>query len=108
MRFKECFLTEKYLAIAMEYAAGGDMYRYVIQKCAPPLSSPDKPCAECRCISHGNIPMPSRSGLAARGILQASNVLCRAGAWLWYTKPQPALPAGQQLVAYGTQTLYGT
>ena len=36
VRFKECFLTEKYLAIAMEYAAGGDMYRYVIQKCALP------------------------------------------------------------------------
>ena len=44
MRFKECFLTEKYLAIAMEYAAGGDMYRYVIEKCA---RAADKPCAEC-------------------------------------------------------------
>ncbi|CAL8464979.1 g4514 [Coccomyxa elongata] len=29
VRFEECFLTEKYLAIAMEYAAGGNMYSHV-------------------------------------------------------------------------------
>ena len=34
VRFKECFLTADYLAIVMEYAAGGDMYRYVISRYA--------------------------------------------------------------------------
>jgi serine/threonine protein kinase len=34
VRFEECFLTEKYLAIAMEYAAGGNMYSHVTAKCA--------------------------------------------------------------------------
>lgn len=32
VRFRECFLTPKYLGIAMEYAAGGDLYRYVAAK----------------------------------------------------------------------------
>ncbi len=35
VRFEECFLTEKYLAIAMEYAAGGNMYSHVTAKYAP-------------------------------------------------------------------------
>ena len=34
VKFRECFLTDKYLAIAMEYAAGGDMFKYVSHKCA--------------------------------------------------------------------------
>jgi len=29
VRFRECFLTPKYLGIAMEYAAGGDLYKFV-------------------------------------------------------------------------------
>lgn len=29
IRFREAFLTDNYLAIAMEYARGGDLYRYV-------------------------------------------------------------------------------
>ena len=29
LQFKEVFLTEKYLAIAMEYADGGDMFQHV-------------------------------------------------------------------------------
>jgi len=32
VQFKEVFLTTKYLAIAMEYAAGGDMFEYVVRK----------------------------------------------------------------------------
>ena len=35
VRFRECFLTAKYLAIAMDYAAGGDMYKYVLSRCWP-------------------------------------------------------------------------
>ncbi|KAL3143836.1 hypothetical protein ABBQ32_003661 [Trebouxia sp. C0010 RCD-2024] len=31
VQFKEVFLTPKYLAIVMEYAAGGDMFEYVIK-----------------------------------------------------------------------------
>lgn len=31
IKFKEVFLTEKYLAIAMEYAEGGDMFDYVVR-----------------------------------------------------------------------------
>ena len=34
VRFRECFLTPEYLGIAMEYAAGGDLYRFVAAKCA--------------------------------------------------------------------------
>ena len=34
VKFRECFLTDKYLAIAMDYAAGGDMFKYVSNKCA--------------------------------------------------------------------------
>ena len=34
VRFEECFLTPKYLAIAMEYAEGGTMYSHVTSKCA--------------------------------------------------------------------------
>lgn len=29
IQFREVFLTEKYLAIAMEYAPGGDMFQHV-------------------------------------------------------------------------------
>ena len=29
IQFKEVFLTQKYLAIAMEYADGGDMFQHV-------------------------------------------------------------------------------
>lgn len=32
IQFKEVFLTEKHLAVAMEYAAGGDMFQYVKRK----------------------------------------------------------------------------
>ncbi len=32
VRFRECFLTPKYLGIAMEYAAGGDLYKFVAAK----------------------------------------------------------------------------
>lgn len=32
IQFREVFLTEKYLAIAMEYAAGGDMFQHVKRK----------------------------------------------------------------------------
>ena len=32
VQFKEVFLTTDYLAIAMEYAAGGDMFQHVKQK----------------------------------------------------------------------------
>jgi serine/threonine-protein kinase SRK2 len=35
VHFEECFLTKTYLAIAMEYAAGGNMYSHVTAKCAP-------------------------------------------------------------------------
>jgi len=38
VRFRECFLTPKYLGIAMEYAAGGDLYKFVAAK-YPPLST---------------------------------------------------------------------
>ena len=31
-QFKEVFLTEHYLAVAMEYAAGGDMFQHVKRK----------------------------------------------------------------------------
>eukprot|EP01023_Acetabularia_acetabulum_P003982 TRINITY_DN1166_c0_g2_i1.p1 TRINITY_DN1166_c0_g2~~TRINITY_DN1166_c0_g2_i1.p1 ORF type:complete len:352 (+),score=48.30 TRINITY_DN1166_c0_g2_i1:107-1162(+) len=30
--FRECFLTQKYLAIVMEYAAGGDMFDFVVKR----------------------------------------------------------------------------
>jgi len=40
VRFRECFLTEGYLAIAMEFAAGGDMYRFVTSRCASCWESP--------------------------------------------------------------------
>jgi serine/threonine protein kinase len=39
VKFRECFLTDKYLAIAMEYAAGGDMFKYVSNKCAARASA---------------------------------------------------------------------
>jgi serine/threonine protein kinase len=29
IQFREVFLTEQYLGVAMEYAAGGDMFQYV-------------------------------------------------------------------------------
>ena len=32
MQFKEVFLTPRYLAIAMEFVAGGDMFEYVVRK----------------------------------------------------------------------------
>jgi serine/threonine-protein kinase SRK2 len=32
VQFKEVFLTQRYLCIAMEYAAGGDMFEYVVRK----------------------------------------------------------------------------
>jgi len=32
VRFKEVFMTPDYLAIAMEFAAGGDMFEYVVKK----------------------------------------------------------------------------
>lgn len=32
VQFKEVFLTDAYLAIAMEYAAGGDMFQLVRQR----------------------------------------------------------------------------
>ena len=32
IQFKEIFLTQHYLCIAMEYAAGGDMFEYVVRK----------------------------------------------------------------------------
>ena len=32
IQFKEAFLTDAYLAIAMEYAAGGDMFQLVKQR----------------------------------------------------------------------------
>jgi len=32
VRFKEVFLTQEYLAIAMEFGAGGDMFEYVVNK----------------------------------------------------------------------------
>ena len=32
VRFHECFLTEKHLAIVMEYAAGGSLYSHVTAK----------------------------------------------------------------------------
>jgi serine/threonine protein kinase len=32
VQFKEVFLTKKYLGITMEYAAGGDMFEYVVRK----------------------------------------------------------------------------
>lgn len=32
VQFKEVFLTDRYLGIAMEYAAGGDMFEYVVRK----------------------------------------------------------------------------
>ena len=40
VRFRECFLTPEYLGIAMEYAAGGDLYRFVAAKYAPLLCLP--------------------------------------------------------------------
>lgn len=35
IQFKEVFLTEKYLAIAMEYADQGDLFRYVRVRISP-------------------------------------------------------------------------
>ncbi|EIE22391.1 sulfur stress regulator [Coccomyxa subellipsoidea C-169] len=32
VQFKEVFLTSRYLAIAMEYVSGGDMFEYVVRK----------------------------------------------------------------------------
>ncbi len=32
VRFYECFLTDKHLAIVMEYAAGGSLYSHVTAK----------------------------------------------------------------------------
>lgn len=32
IQFKEVFLTQRHLGIAMEYAAGGDMFEYVVRK----------------------------------------------------------------------------
>lgn len=32
VQFKEVFLTNQYLCIAMEYAPGGDMFEYVVRK----------------------------------------------------------------------------
>lgn len=32
VQFKEVFLTPHYLAIAMEFASGGDMFEYVVRK----------------------------------------------------------------------------
>ncbi|KAI3438615.1 hypothetical protein D9Q98_001038 [Chlorella vulgaris] len=32
IQFKEVFLTQQHLSIAMEYAAGGDMFEYVVRK----------------------------------------------------------------------------
>ncbi|KAL0053253.1 hypothetical protein WJX82_003327 [Trebouxia sp. C0006] len=32
VQFKEVFVTQQYLAIAMEYAAGGDMFEHVVRK----------------------------------------------------------------------------
>lgn len=32
IQYKEVFLTQRYLGIAMEYAAGGDMFEYVVRK----------------------------------------------------------------------------
>ena len=32
IQFKEVFLTPQHLSIAMEYAAGGDMFEYVVRK----------------------------------------------------------------------------
>ena len=32
VRFHECFLTDKHLAIVMEYAAGGSLYSHVTAK----------------------------------------------------------------------------
>ena len=32
VRFHECFLTDKHLAIVMEYAAGGSLYGHVTAK----------------------------------------------------------------------------
>jgi serine/threonine protein kinase len=32
IQFKEVFLTSQHLSIAMEYAAGGDMFEYVVRK----------------------------------------------------------------------------
>lgn len=31
MQFKEVFLTPRYLGIAMEYAAGGDMFEFFVR-----------------------------------------------------------------------------
>lgn len=35
VQFKEVFLTPNHLAIVMEFAAGGDMFEYVIRNKAP-------------------------------------------------------------------------
>ena len=43
VRFRECFLTPKYLGIAMEYAAGGDLYKFVAAKYAPAYAY----CSDC-------------------------------------------------------------
>jgi len=32
IQYKEVFLTPRYLCIAMEFAAGGDMFEYVVRK----------------------------------------------------------------------------
>lgn len=34
VRFEECFLTDKYLAIVMEYAAGGNLFTHVTARSA--------------------------------------------------------------------------
>lgn len=44
VQFREIFLTNKHLAIVMEYASGGDMFDYVIRNkvsafyCTPPVN----------------------------------------------------------------------
>ena len=35
-KFHRCFLTDRHLAFAMEYAAGGDMHKYVVNKYVAP------------------------------------------------------------------------
>ena len=46
VRFEECFLTDKYLAIVMEYAAGGNLFTHVTARSATilPRKAVDRYC----------------------------------------------------------------
>lgn len=67
VRFREAFLTPRHLAIVMEYAAGGDMFEYVIRHKVRARASRDNGQSGGAYIgerSASNSRLPSSSGLS--------------------------------------------